>query len=115
MSDGKSFHDLAPDPVPTPDQENLIAQLSEEDVRDIDALLLSYISERWSKVAKVVADAMFRAPEGREAIPDIYYARRLYEYVGRQVLEHRGFLGHMRYCEVRFTAGKRWQESEAVR
>lgn len=95
------FDEEATGPEPTHEQMALIAGLTEKDVSEIDACILSCVSTRWSKVAKVVADAMFQMPERIEGIPDVYYAQRVWRFVEQGILENQGFLGRMRYCEVR--------------
>lgn len=95
------FDEGAPDSEPTQEQMALIAGLTEKEVCEIDACIFSCVSGRWSKVSKVIADAMHQVPERIAGIPDVYYAQRVWELVEQGLLEHQGFLGRMRYCEVR--------------
>lgn len=96
-----AFDEGALDSEPTQEQRHLIAGLTEKEVGEIDACILSCVSGRWSKVSKVVADAMHQMPERIAGIPDVYYAQRVWQFVEQGRLEHQGFLGRMRYCEVR--------------
>ena len=95
------FDEGATDPEPTHEQMTLIAGLTERDVSEIDTCILSCVSTRWSKVAKVVADTMFQIPGRIEGIPDVYYSQRVWRFVEQGILEHQGFLGRMHYSEVR--------------
>jgi len=94
-------HDLEPDRGLTSDDEKLIAQLSEDDVRSIDDALLSNTKERWQKVAMVVATTMLEKPGRIIGLPDIYYSSRIQNLVKEGRLESRGDLSRMRYSEVR--------------
>ncbi|WP_082810770.1 DUF3658 domain-containing protein [Alcanivorax sp.] len=95
------FDEGAPDSEPTQEQIDLIAGLTQKEVSEIDACILSCVSGHWRKVAKVVADAMYQMPERIAGVPDVYYAQRVWGFVEQGIMEHQGFLGRMRYCEVR--------------
>lgn len=96
-----NYQECAPDPEPTPEQAALIAGLTDREKGDIDRCILSCVNERWKKVARVAAESIQQTPIPVRGLPDVYYALRVYALVESEVLEHQGFLGRMRYCEVR--------------
>jgi len=89
------------DPPLTSEDEAEIAKLSELQVEMIDNALLSNISDRWRKVAMVVALTMSSMPETFDDIPDLYYAERVRKFVSDGVLKSQGNLASMRFAEVR--------------
>ena len=98
-------HDLHPDPPLTPDQVKLVESLSDADVKAIDDALFESTSNRWRKVARVVATAMLDYPCSVKGIPDVYYSQRVQVLVNSGLLESQGNLSHMRYSEVRRVGG----------
>ena len=98
-------HDLHPDPPLTPDQVKLVENLTDADVKAIDDALFESTSNRWRKVARVVATAMLDYPCSDEGIPDVYYSQRVQALVKNGLLESQGNLSHMRYSEVRRPGG----------
>ncbi|MBV2124992.1 MAG: hypothetical protein KUF75_07570 [Candidatus Thiodiazotropha sp. (ex Ctena orbiculata)] len=93
--------DMEPDGKLTPEQEQLVGQLTADEVREIDMALLSNASDKWRKVAKVVAMTMLELLPRINEIPDIYFSRRIRKLVGNKQLEARGNLSYMVYSEVR--------------
>ena len=84
------------------EQEERIAQLTDEELQVIDRGLLSNTCTRWRKVARVVGTTMmFGAPTRIDGVPDIFYARRVRNLVDRGKLESTGNLDYIGYCEVR--------------
>ncbi|MEW8441873.1 MAG: DUF3658 domain-containing protein [Candidatus Thiodiazotropha taylori] len=96
-----SGHDLHPDRALTPEEASLVQNLTEGEVEEIDAALLSNAAEKWRKVARVVGATISDLPNHKKGIPDVYYSLRIQELVGNGSLESRGNLAHMRYSEVR--------------
>ena len=94
-------HDVQPDGELTAEQLQVVAKLSDAEVRDIDRALLENTAERWRKVARVVGDTMLQAPYRDNSLPDIYYAGRIRRLVEDGTLESQGNLSYMRYSEVR--------------
>jgi hypothetical protein len=92
---------IRPDGKLTREQETLVGQLAEAEVHEIDMALLSNTSDKWCKVAKVVAITMLELPLRIDDIPDIYYSQRVRKLVGNKQLEARGDLSYMGYSEVR--------------
>ncbi|MEW8185904.1 MAG: DUF3658 domain-containing protein [Candidatus Thiodiazotropha endolucinida] len=93
--------DMEPDGKLTPEQEQLVGQLTAEEVLEIDVALLSNASDKWRKVAKVVAMTMLELLPRINEIPDIYFSQRIRKLVGNKQLEARGNLSYMGYSEVR--------------
>lgn len=93
--------DMEPDGKLTPEQEQLVGQLTGDEVSEIDMALLSNTNDKWRKVAMVVAKTMLENPCRISGIPDIYYSQRLRKPVGEKQLVARGNLSYMRYSEVR--------------
>ncbi|MEW8090736.1 MAG: DUF3658 domain-containing protein [Candidatus Thiodiazotropha endolucinida] len=92
---------MEPDGKLTPEQEQLVGQLTADEVREIDMALLSNASDKWRKVAKVVAMTMLELLPRINEIPDIYFSQRIRKLVGNKQLEARGNLSYMGYSEVR--------------
>jgi hypothetical protein len=95
------------DPSLTIEDEAEVAKLSESQVQMIDSALLSNTTERWRKVAMVVALTMSAMPESLDGIPDIYYGQRVRKLVSDGVLESQGDLASMRFAEVRLRTAER--------
>jgi hypothetical protein len=90
-----------PDPAMTEEQEAIAASLSTEFIAKIDKALLSHARVLDRKVAMLVGltmmDDSLRAP----GLPDLFYAQRVKRLVKQGALVARGYLGYMRYSEVR--------------
>jgi len=54
-------HDLKPDTELSPEQANVVKNLTEFQIEDIDSLLFSSTSDHFKKVAMVVGSAMMEA------------------------------------------------------
>lgn len=94
-------HDIDPDPELTPEQLNLVAELTETEIEAIDNALLANASEKWRKVARVVGATMMELPCRVEGVPDVFYSQRVRKLVEVGLLESQGNLSHMRHSEVR--------------
>lgn len=90
-----------PDPPLSPEQEALVAQLTSEQIEEIDAVLISNAKRRWRKVAMLVGLAMSQLQNRVRGIPDLYYAQRVRKLVASGRLESEGNLSYMRFSEVR--------------
>lgn len=90
------------DRLPDAEELELIAALSEARIRAIDAALLAAASADWRKLALLVAHAM-TGPARVPGIPDVYYSQRVARLVAEGMLEPRGDLSRMRYCEIRLS------------
>ena len=64
-----------PDPPLTREEQALVGQLTEQEIKAIDDALLSNACERWRKVSAVVGFTMFSLPNRRQGIPDVFYAQ----------------------------------------
>ncbi len=90
-----------PDPSLTPNQEELVAELSDEDLQEIDRLLLSHATHSWRKVAMLVGLAMRDNKGHKKGVPDILYSQRVRKLVEQGRLVSEGNLQYMRFSEVR--------------
>ena len=102
-------------PIPYPDltaeQKEKIAQLSEQDLSEIDNLILSNSSKHWRKQAMVIAKTMSELQDRFSEIPDIFYAQCVSKLVKNGYLESQGDLKYMRFSEVRLPESE-WQLKE---
>lgn len=90
-----------PDPELSAEQESLVEKLTESELETIDHALLSNVSTRWQKMAKIVGVTMQEMPDRVPGIPDIFYAERLRGLVRAGEIEAEGHILSMRYCELR--------------
>jgi hypothetical protein len=90
-----------PDPPLTPEEQALVAQLTEQEIQAIDDTLLSNACDRWRKVSSVVGFTMSSLPNRRRGIPDVFYAQRIRQLVRAGRLEADGNLAYMNFSEVR--------------
>ncbi len=97
--------DMKPDPQLSAEEQSRIEELSIDELEFIDSKLLENCSDHWRKVAELVGMTMMDNRTTIKNIPDIFLAARVYELINDGLLQSRGFLGHMRYCEVRITVG----------
>ena len=95
------MEDFDLDRVLTPEEEEKVTQLSQEELALIDSTLLENVHIQWRKVSMIVGTTMSELSERKFGMPDSYYARRLYALVEDGTLESQGSLGRMRYSEVR--------------
>lgn len=96
-----SGQDIEPDPLPNKDQLKAIEKLSKQDTDAIDQMLLEQTGKEWRKIAMVVATVISNPQIDFAGIPDSYFAQRIRMMVQGGILEARGYLANMRYCEVR--------------
>ena len=92
-----------PEPTPplTPEEQALVAKLSEVDLQTVDATIMASSREQWRKVAMVVATTMHTLEDRYPLLPDLFYAQRLRRLVEQGRLESQGNLLYMRFSEVR--------------
>lgn len=98
--------DIYPDSPLTPQQEALVRLLTAADLQRIDECLLSHTSDRWRKVARVVASTMASLAGHFPDVPDVFYSRRIKHLVASGALEAVGNLDRMRFSEVRIATSK---------
>jgi hypothetical protein len=94
------------DPPPTAEDLAIVASASADVLAKLDKALLDAASKDWRKMARLVGNAM---AELKSVVPDLsysYYVYRLRDFVASGVLEFRGDLTIMRFCELRRTAGE---------
>ncbi len=94
-----------PDPDLTREEAALVNNLSDEELGEIDAALLSFAKRNWRKVAMLVALAMARELH-QEGIPGAFYSQRVRKLVGEGRLLAQGDLHYMRFSEVRLPDGQ---------
>ena len=80
----------------TPEQRAEFANLDEARASVIDAEILKTVTRSWRKVAYVVSLVMAEIRE-----PDIVVAERIRTLAAAGLVESRGYLGRMRYSEIR--------------
>jgi hypothetical protein len=96
------MNDKEIDPPLTAHQKKLVRGLTADELRKIDAALLSNIAPQWRKVARVVGTTMIELGPHRVAgVPDLFYAERVAEMVRDGILTSQGDLRSMRHSEVR--------------
>ena len=93
--------DIPQDPPLTPEQEKLLANLSAEDLKIIDAALMNNITEQWRKMARVIGITMRDLEGNYYGLPDLFYGERIRALREKSLFESQGDLRKMRYSEVR--------------
>lgn len=97
------MNDVAPDRELTPEEQELVAKLTDEQLKEIDQMLLSFVHPKFNrKVAYLVAATKTDLPNRIKGIPDVFYAQRVAYLVEQGLLVAEGNLKYMRYSEVRF-------------
>ena len=91
------------DPELTPQQLILVSELTEEQIDEIDQAILKVVDDRYRKVAFIVGSTMASFENRFEGIPDIYYSQRVTRLIESGDLVAQGFVGFMRYCEVKLS------------
>jgi hypothetical protein len=94
-------NDLDLDQPMTSEQREAANQLSSEELKEIDSVLLSEASDRYLKVARIVGRTFFEFRKKHPILPDVFYSERIQELVKKGKLESRGELRRMRYSEVK--------------
>jgi hypothetical protein len=90
-----------PDTVPSPEEQERLDHLSEEQIQIIDDALMANVSSQWRKMARVIGSAMETNSDLIQNVPDVIYAHRLRLLVDEGKLESQGNLDYMRFGEVR--------------
>ena len=93
--------DIPEDPPLSPEQKKLVAKLSPEDIKNIDATLMHNITDQWRKVARVIGTTMKDLEGDYYVLPDLFYGERVRALKKRNLFESQGDLRKMRYSEVR--------------
>ena len=93
--------DLKPDDPLSPEEEARTSQLTAADLQRIDECLLSHMSHRWQKVARVVALTMRTLDREFPDLPAVFYSLRIKSLVESGAVEAAGDLNRMRFSEVR--------------
>ena len=88
------------EPYLTKEQLELVSKFTPEQLKEIDHGLLSFCSNKFQKVAKIVGSYMTSNLNKFDVI-DLFYAQRIEKMVDSGFLEYQGNLKFMRYSEVR--------------
>lgn len=83
------------------DQQAIAAALTEAELRTIDECILSHITHRLQKTAKVVVLTMRTLGEQFPELPPVFYSGRIKHLVAADLIEAAGNLSRMRFSEVR--------------
>lgn len=78
-----------------------LEKLTIDDTKLIDASIMNNISNKWQKVAMVIALAMKDMGETFKYIPDSFYAERIIELSASGLIQSQGNLNQMRLSEIR--------------
>lgn len=90
----------------TSEQLQAVGTLSTTEIDAIDTALMAEVTDRWQKIARVIARAMDALGDGRRAgVPDVYFAERVRELERRGLIESVGNTRRMRFSEVRRRGG----------
>ena len=89
------------DEPPTPEELAIVRDAGPETREKLDAALLRSASKTWRKMARLVADAMIEMEPTLPTVSYAYYGHRLRQLVETGILESRGELSVMRFCELR--------------
>ncbi|MFP3567191.1 DUF3658 domain-containing protein [Paraburkholderia sp. SIMBA_030] len=89
------------DPALTADELALVNSLTDEELRNIDAVIVQNVKRDYRKVAMVVGLAIMGNKKHIKGVKDIFYAERVRLMVEQGTLESVGNLRRMRYSEVR--------------
>lgn len=93
--------DLKPDRPLSPEAEARASQLTAADLQRIDECLLSHMSHRWQKVARIIGLTMTVLYCDFPGLPDVFYGLRIKHLAESGAIEAAGNLNRMRYSEVR--------------
>ena len=93
-----------PDRALTAAQQAKADSMSANETKSIDDVILAQSTDRWRKVAIVVAKVMHCVDDKYPEMPDVFYAQRIRMLVARVRLESRGNLNYMRFSEIRLSA-----------
>jgi hypothetical protein len=98
---GIDMTDIEPDGELTEEQKALVAQLTDDDLRDIDEALMEQVHPKHSrKVAAVVGRAMGCQANRINGVPDVFYAQRVLSLVEKGYLDIEGDPRYMGRAEV---------------
>ena len=95
-----------PDGPMTPEEEATARSLTAADLQRIDECLLSHMSDRWQKVARIVALTMQKLDRQVPGLPDVFYSGCINHLADCGAIEAAGDPNRMRFSEVRLPAQK---------
>jgi hypothetical protein len=100
------FEDTEPDGPLTPEEEAQARLLTAADLKRIDECLLSNVSHRWSKVARVIGQTMLVLSREFPRMPDGFYSTRIKHLAQAGAIEAAGNLDRMCFSEIRIPGKK---------
>ena len=84
-------------------QQSRIAQLTADELDEIDAVLIDNVSPILRKVSRVIASAMDVLKPRLNGVPDYFYAERLEKIIKDGKAEATGDVHDVRSTEIRLT------------
>lgn len=93
--------DGPPDTLLDLSEQELVSQLTTEQIASIDNALLAECAPNWRKVARVVGGALQQVAERIRDVPVGYVAQRVRSLVDAGHIEAQGNLEYMRFSEIR--------------
>ncbi len=81
----------------TPEEESRVRSLTVAELQRIDECLLSHISDRWQKVARLVVLTMRKLDPQFPGVPDAFYSGRIRHLADSGAIEAAGDLNRMRF------------------
>lgn len=91
----------------SPEEEAQARLLTSADLKRIDECLLSHVSHRWSKVARVIGQTMLILSREFPGMPDVFYSSRIKHLAESGAIEAAGNLNRMRFSEIRIKQATR--------
>jgi hypothetical protein len=83
------------------EEQSVVAKLDQADIQTIDATILTQVSDRWLKVARVVATTTDALQIQYPGLSYVFYAQRIGQLVDDGRLVSKGNLSYVRFSEVR--------------
>ena len=85
----------------TPEEEARVRSLTPAELERIDQALLSHISDKWQKVARVIGQTMLMLEREFPHLPDRSYSVRVKHLAASRAIEAAGNLNRIRHSEIR--------------
>jgi len=85
----------------SPEEETIVASLSDDFIQKVDCALLSHAKPSWRKVAMLVGLTMMDSDLRVPGLPDLFYSIRIRKLVEMGLFESVGDLDYMRFSDIR--------------
>jgi hypothetical protein len=92
-------------PPLSPEEQSVVAKLSDADLHVIDNTILANCARHWYKVARVVSMTEETLRPRYAGLSFIFYAQRLTQLADEGRLDSQGDISFMRFSEVRLPPG----------